>query len=463
MMRRKHKPAVTFVTGITLLCSSVSAFSQTSNVSSAMPLPLNNAALSPQMASLMFPSLGKKDTIPAFTSRDQRDAELSVLTRKAREYNPQNIMLGLYTLAPSVEVGADYTDNVYASSVRQREDWVRTLRAEMIARSDFDVHALNLDAYVEDGSYQKLSEEDYRDYGVKMDGRYDFRQGISIPLALGYETGHSRRDNPEERRFIDPTVYHQFGATTGFKLSGNRLDINGRTGFQDITYDDTTSFAGFTVDNSDRNHTVLSNYLSVGAPEEAMIAPLAYLAHRETSYEISRDNFGIERDSTDFELGVGSEFNFSPLVRSGFRIGRVHRDFNDPSLDDPSALTYSLNLNWDVTTLAALSLTGGRQMRETSANAAAQLESTALLSLVYELEPNILLKPSVGWVEKEYIGTDAKSTGITGGMEVQYKITPNVWATTKYENVTQDESGSNVVGDEGFDENRVSFALKFQI
>jgi hypothetical protein len=74
-----------------------------------------------------------------------------------------------------------------------------------------------------------------------------------------------------------------------------------------------------------------------------------------------------------------------------------------------------------------------------------------------------LLKPSVGWVEKEYIGTDAKSTGITGGMEVQYKITPNVWATTKYENVTQDQSGSNVVGDEGFDENRVSFALKFQI
>ena len=137
MMRLRRQPAVTFVTAVTLLCSSVSAFSQTSSVSSAMPLPLNNAALSPQMASLMFPSLGKKDATPAFTSRDQRDAELSVLTRKAREYNPQNIMLGLYTLAPSVEVGSDYTDNVYASSVRQREDWVRTLRAEMIARSDF--------------------------------------------------------------------------------------------------------------------------------------------------------------------------------------------------------------------------------------------------------------------------------------------------------------------------------------
>lgn len=431
---------------ITCMAISTSALSQTSD-----------------MQQLLSPAVSKK-IVPVTRpmSREERDSELSVRTRRAAAYDPHYIQMGEWTLAPSVETFTRYMDNVYATDNNKQEDFVYGVRPEVVLRSNFLTHQLNANFYVEDGNYNKIKEEDYTDYGADVSARYDVYPGMAIPLVLGYSQNHSRRDEPEDRTSIDPAVYKVTKGQTGVRLTGDFLEINARAGFQNVTYEDTTSFAGTPVDNSSRARTIYTNNVKVGFPQEAMIAPYVYGTVQSTRYDRDRDIFNISRDSRDVEGGVGSYFNFTDVLRSSLETGYVRREFDDSSLDPVGALTCSVNLNWDATTLASFALTGDRSIRETATSSSSQIQTTIGLGMIYELAPNIILKPAIGYLQRDYQQSDNKIKAYTADMEGLYKINPNIWASLKYRGISQDEDNSSA-GNGSYDGNTITLSLKFQL
>lgn len=432
---------------ITLMVSSTSALSDTTDLRA-----LRN-------------SLPPEKIVPlsSLLSREERDGELSVRTRKSPSYNPHNIRVGEFILEPSIETFGSYTDNVYLTDNNKESDFIYGVRPELKLRSDFIRHQLKAEFYYEDGNYRKISEEDYDDYGATVEGLYDVYQGLSIPLSFGYKQSHSRRDDPEDRRSIDPTVFNVTSGSTGFILNGHSLNASFRTGFQNFKYDDTTSLLGGRIDNSDRDRIIWSHYASVGFPTEAVVAPFAYAAFRTISYDQSVDNLGIARDSDEIETGVGTKVSFSDVTKATFRVGHVNREFDDSSLDSISDYTYGIDLNWEPSTLMAFSLAGQRQIKETSTTASAKIETSLRLSMLYELAPNILLEPQVAYIDTEYTQSgDYKTQAYEAGVDATYKLNPNLWATLEYEYKNEDETGSSSSFG-GFKNNIVALSLKFQL
>lgn len=401
--------------------------------------------------------------VPHLMSREERERELSVRTRTTPSYDPQHLRFGEFILAPSVEVFSKSSDNIYLTSRNQESDIVNIVRPELVVRSDFERHKLNTDFYYEDGKYRKIGEEDYQDYGASLDGSYDFYQGVSIPVKLGYQQDHSRREDPEDRRSIDPTVFKVTNGQTGFVINGHSLNVNMRTGFQSFAFDDTTSLTGTPIDNSDRDRTTWTNFASVGFPEEAILAPYLYAMHKKTSYDQTVDNFGISRDSHDMEGGVGTIVNFSDVTKSTFQVGRVKREFDSSTLDPISAYTYLLNLSWEPSALMAFSLSGQRQIKETATIASAKIESSLILSMLYELAPNVMVQPKLAYINRDYKqSTDYKTIDYEAGIGTVYKLNPNIWTTLEYKYRTEDATGSAVTSG-GYNDNAITFSLKFQL
>ncbi|PZP55834.1 MAG: hypothetical protein DI586_05580 [Micavibrio aeruginosavorus] len=414
------------------------------------------------MRDLMYPSLSPAIAQFKHISREQRERELSVRTRRSPQYDPNNIRLGELILAPSVTTFTRYSDNVYGQDDNTDGDVLFGIRPEVSIRSDLPLHQLNAKFFVEDGNYNKLKQEDYTDYGSEIGGRFDVYPGMAIPFALAYAQGHTRRDEPENRSSIDPTVFTVFGGGTGVRMSGDLIEVNGRTGFQTFKFDDTTSFAGGRIDNSFRDRTHFTNTVSVGFPQEAIVAPFVYGGYRTTTYD--KESSGFSRDSRDIEGGVGSFFNLTRVSQSDFRIGYVDREFDDSSIDPVTALTYQLNFNWDATTLASFNLFGKREINETALDASSQIETSVGLGMLYELAPNILLKPELGYRTRDYQQSDLEIKAYTVDMQAIYKLNPNVWATLDYTGVSQEESGSTAIDTtDGYDENRLTLSLKFQL
>lgn len=393
------------------------------------------------------------------------EKELSVYSRATPAYNPANIKFGEFIVAPSLKTFGRYTDNIYASNTNKTGDFIYGVRPELGIKSDFQKHEIETALFFEDGNYRQLSEEDYQDYGGKFSGRYDFYRGFSLPFTLGYQKGHLRRDDPEDRKSIDPTIFKSFTGMVGIKASNAYLDLNGGSGFLSIKYDDTTAFTGAPIDNSDRDRTVFSNSLSLGLSEDAIVAPFVYAKHQLTRYDQEIDNFNISRDSTDLEGGVGANLNFSRMTRSSLRIGQVRRNFENSSMGSITALTYSARLNWEPSPLTAFLLTAARDIKETSTNASAELDSYIALKMTYELCPNILLEPEVKYIHADYEDSSYKTKAYNANMLMSYKLNPNVWSILEYNYISEDQGGDTALGfdPEGYDENKISLTFKLQL
>ncbi len=398
-------------------------------------------------------------------SREQREQELSVRTRRSSSYDPQNIRMGEIIFAPSIETYTTFSDNVYGRSDNEREDIILGIKPELKIRSDLPLHQINARFYADDANYKKLKEEGYTDYGSEFDGRFDVYPGFAIPLSLSYGQQHSGRDDPDERISAEPTIYRLLQGRTGLRLTGDFIEINALTGFERYKYDDTVSFSGATIDNSSRDRDVFANTLSLGFPQTSIIAPFVYISHKMTSYDQEVDAFNISRGSDETETGIGSIFNFTPVTRSTFRIGQVTHNFDDPRADEIKTLTYSADLNWDASTLAAFSLSGSRGVEEVFLNSGAKIQTAFELGMTYELAPNILARPSIGYIEKEFEEfSEGKTTAVVGGMELTYKLNSNVWTTLQYNGISEKtESNPGGVGADGYDKNTITLSLKLQL
>lgn len=433
---------------VTFAGMSTSALSQTTNMRELRNLPASVTA-TPYMP---------------FLSRESRERELSVRTRTSPSYDPQNVRIGEVIFAPSLKTFTEYTDNVYGTDDNRSDDMLLGVRPELNVNSDLPLHQISANFYVEDGNYKEIKEEDYTDYGASLNARYDFYQGLSLPVSIGFIQQHSIRDNPEDRRSIDPVVSRVLNSYIGIRKSGDYVDMSLGTAFQSSKFENTTSFAGTPIDNSDRDRQVVINTATIGFPVTSIVAPLLYASQKTTTYDQSVDNFGISRDSEDIEVGFGALFNITPVTKSSFRLGKVMREFDDPAADEIDALTYTLNLNWEPSTLAAFSLTGDRKIRETSSTAGANLESTVKLGMIYELSPNVILNPEIGYIKNEYMEfSEGETTAMTADMEVIYKLNPNVWTTLEYSGVTQEIEDTDTFDNEGYARNMVRLSLKLQL
>lgn len=384
--------------------------------------------------------------------------QLSVLRRENPAYSPIGLRAGDFILHSGITTGWQYTDNVYARK-DAISDYRYTVTPSLTINSDFIRHSLGFSLSGEKGFYNKVKSENYTDYAAQVNGRVDLSGQTTLPFSLSYVQDHYRRGSEDERAGTEPTVFNLVEGTAGVIRKGQTMMVQVIGNVKDYTFKKINSAAGL-IDNSDQDRTNLSLYTSAGIQDDAIIAPFVYSELTKIEYDQKTSNSGVMRSSSGYEFGAGSVLNFSKVTRASFNLGYLSREYDDARFAEVSGFTYGIDLVWEPSTLTSFELKGNRSIEETIAlRASSSVASSLGLSVTYELFPNVILNPNVGYKINEYEGIDRTVETANAGLSVNYKMNQNLWLSTSYGYITQNESGRDA-GSREYDANTLNLSLK---
>jgi hypothetical protein len=387
---------------------------------------------------------------------------LSVITRTNPLSDPNGARVGDFIFSPSLTLSELYDDNIFARNTDIESDLITKIIPSLAIRSDFIRHAIGLTLRAEDARYRDNGEEDYTDYSARINGEVDVTGQTTMPFSLSFQRDHYDRGDPDETSTLDPTVFDIWDATLGLLHQGQTLTLRIIGGIKRYLFQGGRTLGGF-ITNADRDRDERTLYMSVGLSEDAILAPYIYSELTDITYQSGRDDAGFARGSSGYEAGVGAIINFSDVTRASFNIGYVDREYNDPRLSGIGDFAYGLNLIWQPSTLAAFTLEGKRTIEETTTpGASGRLSSTLRLSMDYELFPNLMVKPSISYRERETEGTNSLVKRVNAGLDLTYKMNQNVWLSTTYQYIDQKEKGSDEPTPDDYKSNVYGLSVKLQ-
>ena len=93
----------------------------------------------------------------------------------------------------------------------------------MSFNSDWNNHEFNLNMDVWEGRYADLNGEDYTDYNVSADGRFDVTREIFLFANVGFTHLHENRGSVDDTVGINPTEFDIKIANIQYSHSINRF------------------------------------------------------------------------------------------------------------------------------------------------------------------------------------------------------------------------------------------------
>src|SRR5882672_2106776 len=123
------------------------------------------------------PSFAQRDPTPV-TSPVPRDAGVAPVNPDSPP-GPEElgIQLGSFRLYPTLDLRAGYDSNVFAQPAGQQvSSAYEAIRPSLDLKSDWSNHMLNFSAYGAFGFYNNAVTQNYQNFGVSSDGRFDIQR-----------------------------------------------------------------------------------------------------------------------------------------------------------------------------------------------------------------------------------------------------------------------------------------------
>jgi hypothetical protein len=355
---------------------------------------------------------------------------------------------------PSISLTPMYDDNIYALPTREISDWVWVLSPTLSGESQWDGSRLRIDAGAELGRYDEYTTEDYDDWWVNADGRYDLAPGSNLFGGIGYSQEHEDRGSPDavaptealSAIEAEPTVYTALTAQGGIvHRFGENLLRAGAT-YERLDYDDVPSLAGTIIDNDDRDRQVFGLAVRLSHPVADRLDLFAQALWNARRYDHTPDDYGYYRDSGGYRLAIGVKGQLARGLDAEGYAGYLSQDYDDPRFDRVSALDFAGKLNWRVDPRTRARLTLERTVNETTLEGSSSYLYTNLAgSLTHQLGDRTTLAANLGAGLVAYQDVGRDDWIYTAGLTARYMLTEHLYVTGGYRFVHRDSNDSGGV------------------
>ena len=175
-------------------------------------------------------------------------------------YEPKGIPLGSFRLFPALELDEVYNDNIYAvpTSSGKTGSFIQVIKPTLNLRSTWSQHMLNAFATGGFGIYGVDSLNNYQDFAVGTDGRYDIQQDWNIYGGASFNRRHEDRGSPNTvaTSSLAPNIYNQIVGNVGYYQAFNRLNVRLDGRLDNYNYlNQGLGPSGGAIFNSDRDRT----------------------------------------------------------------------------------------------------------------------------------------------------------------------------------------------------------------
>ncbi len=390
-----------------------------------------------------------------------RDRVVGAGDRYHADYQPKPVRAGTWIVNPSLGIGAEYSENVYAAADNEESDTILRLQPRVTARSDWNRHFLEVDVRADHREYLDLSAETHTQFKGGLRGRLDITRDWSANANAGaQQLYHQRGEAGAADGVLEPTKYNLVYAGGGLQFQRERVELRVGTDFRDYGYDDLKLANGGIRDQSYRDH--LRSQFDVRAAY-AVSPDIAVYVRGEVAQRdfdnLSPNAINFDTDSLRGEVGVSVQL--PQLVRADVAIGYMTEERSDASLNDTDSFVFDADLTWLPTELTKITAGASRYTAETGQGTSpSALMSEFSVRADHELKRNILVFGRAVFRDETYEEIGAVSPDRTYtqfGIGGTYKLNPNAHFQLELENRSRD-GGDNPSAD--YDQNLVNLTVK---
>lgn len=352
--------------------------------------------------------------------------------------------------APEIVVSESYQDNIFATRNDRIDDLVTVVAPALGLEGKGRGFGFDVEAGAEISRYAENATEDYEDFNVGGDIRYDLAPGSSIFGGVAYRRDHEERDSPDDVNGAEPTVYDdvQTHVGTAFRLESFLFRIGGT--HQALDFDDVAAGVGV-INNDDRDRDLSTAGGRIGYQLTTAYELFVQGAYDRRAYDDPIDDLGLDRDSAGYNAAVGLRYRPSRRIDVEALVGYMHQDYDDANLETIGTWDAGANLGWGLAPNTRLDAFFSRSIEETTTPASGYVNTGLGASVGHLLRPDLSVDAGFAYYLSDYHGDGRQDDVLAVSVGGKWHVTPNFFLGADYRLTQRDSSDP----DESYDDNRV--------
>lgn len=359
----------------------------------------------------------------------------------------RGIRTGRIIYLPSVNVGAIITDNANNDDEVREDDVLLGASAAIRAQTLLRRHQLGAEASATAGYSVEGIEEDFLDWEVNADGRYDLDRQNSLNASAATSLAREADSSAEADGNGDADL-NVFSGNAGYAFNGRLLDfsLNGIVDREDFSGDNT----------ADRDNTVYTATTRVTRKFGNRLSLFVAPAYAVTEFDEDVSNDGEDRDSYEITGLVGAEYRPRPRLRVGGSIGYSQAYFDDPDVDENGSVVGSLETSLAYDSRTDLALNARREVEVTTVDgSASETETTVSATATRLLAPKHAISTELTYLHTDFDGLSRTDQDITAGVDYFFRFSDHLIFNLGYQYLERFSDDA----DEDFYENQMRISV----
>ncbi len=376
----------------------------------------------------------------------------NVADRQSPAQRSEGIRAGSFVLRPEVALEVRRDDNVFATDDDVIADEIVVLTTDTVLRSDWNNHAVFVQATTETERFRDNGTEDGTDYVVRAGGRLDITRTYRVEADAETARRRENRRSPEAVASREPLDYDDRAARVTATREVGRVatSVFGQVRDRDYQNSDLTVAGG----RNERDRRI--DTLGARVTYDASPGRTLFMEARASNVDFDDDVPSDLRRSHDVRaLELGAEYTLTDTVSGDVTIGLDAREYEAPELSDSNVVTLRGRMYWNPTGLTTVTASIGREVFETSVNGAAGFESERIgLALDHELRRHVVVSAAVTTGRDEFFDLDREDDVVETRLSARYFFARGSYLSIFHEYSDRDSNGeatgrsydANVVG-----------------
>jgi len=370
---------------------------------------------------------------------------------------------GGFRIRPSVSITQRYDDNVFSAATNEVSDWLTEITPKLKIDSTWDQHSIRLDTGAHIGRHWNYESENYKDFWVKGDARYELSSNTNVFGGITISRKHEGRDAEDAvLGGSEPTVYHALGGHAGIKTKvGNTTYQFGST-FESLDYRNVD--AGTTLlFNDDRDRDLHSHGFRATHKLDDQHAVFAQGLYATRDYDRLLDSDGYHRDSNGHRLAIGAKRNSPDGTRLEGYVGILAQNYDDARFHDVEKFDFGGKLTVSPAKSTKVTAKLEHALNETTEPASPGYLVTSLSGkLEHKISPRLIPYISGSHVQSDYLQSARQDKTYSGELGIKYFFTPNAYVATGIRHSQRDSNDAGLTsGSYDYEKNAIfiSFTL----
>lgn len=377
------------------------------------------------------------------------------------------LRVGSFVVTPEISLTEMYDDNIYATRVKEVEDWVTIISPTVAVKSDWDKHSLNFWAGLDADVYRSNTDENIVDHWLEGEGRFDISDKTNVYAGVGVSRNHEDRANLDDplRTTLakEPTRYWETKGHLGAFHQFEALSLRVGTTYEHLDFDNVPAIGGGTIIMNDRDRKLYS----AGGRASYKLSPKYEAFFQAATDDRRYDMSGVGRDSDGYRVAAGMGFDFEGNNKAEAYLGYLKQNYKNAALADVSKPYFGAEAKFAVGPSTYVSAFVDRELAETTVTGASSyLDTTVGARVDHDMNQNLSFNGRLSVSRSQFQGVSRDEDYLDAGFGAKYYITKDVYVAGDYRLMLR-ETNDNTVSTTGskntfdFDRNQIYVSLGY--